>query len=70
MHVPHRAPESWAASLRRPRPPPTGAFGDGLHDNHYIGVARQLGYTGSTLESEHTMPDYHLATLAELVDAV
>jgi hypothetical protein len=33
-------------------------------------VARQLGYTGSTLESEHTMPDYHLATLAELVDAV
>ena len=55
----------------RPRPSqPSAGDGDGLHDNHYIGVARQLGYTGSTLESEHTMPDYHLATLAELVDAV
>ena len=34
--------------------------GDGLHDIHNIGVARQLGYTGGTLESEHTMPDYPL----------
>jgi hypothetical protein len=28
---------------------------DATADIHYIGVARQLGYTGSTLESEHTI---------------
>lgn len=50
---------------------------------HDIGVARQLGYTvcwierrkgmkgsGGTLESAHTVPDYHFGSLAELADAV
>ena len=50
---------------------------------HDIGVARRLGYTvcwierrmgmkgsGGTLESAHTTPDYHFATLAGLADAV
>ena len=49
---------------------------------HDIGVARQLGYTvcwierrmgmkgsGGTLESAHTVPDYHFPTLAALADA-
>lgn len=50
---------------------------------HDIGIARRLGITtawierrhgmkgsGGTLESEHTTPDYHYRTLAELADAV
>ncbi len=50
---------------------------------HDIGVAKRLGYTvcwierrrgqkgsGGTLESPHTVPDYHFGTLAELADAV
>ena len=50
---------------------------------HDIGIAKQLGITtawierrhgmkgsGGTIESEHTVPDYHFRTLAELADAV
>lgn len=50
---------------------------------HDIGVARQLGIrtawierrhgqkdSGGTIESAHTVPDYHFRTLAELADAV
>jgi putative hydrolase of the HAD superfamily len=50
---------------------------------HDIGVSKRLGITtcwierrhgqkgsGGTLESEHTRPDYHFHTLAELADAV
>jgi putative hydrolase of the HAD superfamily len=50
---------------------------------HDIGVARKLGYTvcwierrkgmkgsGGTIAAEHTKPDHHFATLAELADAV
>jgi putative hydrolase of the HAD superfamily len=50
---------------------------------HDIGIAKKLGITtawierrhgmkgsGGTLESEHTVPDYHFRTLAELADAV
>lgn len=50
---------------------------------HDIGVSKRLGITtcwierrhglkssGGTIESEHTVPDYHFRTLAELADAV
>lgn len=50
---------------------------------HDIGVARRLGITtcwierrqgqpgsGGTIEAEHTVPDFHFRTLAELADAV
>ncbi|KAF1021474.1 MAG: (S)-2-haloacid dehalogenase [Paracidovorax wautersii] len=50
---------------------------------HDIGIARQLGITscwierrhgkassGGTIEAEHTVPDYHFHTLAQLADAV
>ena len=50
---------------------------------HDIGVSKRLGIatsriepphglkdSGGTIESEHTVPDYHLRTLAELADAV
>ena len=50
---------------------------------HDIGVARRLGIdvcwierrhaqmgSGGTLESEHTVPDFHFHALAELADAV
>jgi putative hydrolase of the HAD superfamily len=50
---------------------------------HDIGVSKQLGITtcwierrhglkssGGTIESAHTVPDYHFHTLAELADAV
>jgi putative hydrolase of the HAD superfamily len=50
---------------------------------HDIGVSKRLGITtcwierrhglkdsGGTIESEHTVPDYHFHTLAELADAV
>jgi putative hydrolase of the HAD superfamily len=50
---------------------------------HDIGIAKQLGIavcwierrhglkdSGGTIESEHTVPDYHFRTLAELADAV
>ena len=50
---------------------------------HDIGIAKQLGIascwierrhgmkdSGGTIESEHTVPDWHFRTLAELADAV
>ncbi|SFE13677.1 HAD-IA family hydrolase [Paracidovorax konjaci] len=50
---------------------------------HDIGIARRLGIascwierrhgmkdSGGTIESEHTVPDYHFHTLAQLADAV
>ena len=50
---------------------------------HDIGIAKRLGITtawierrygmkgtGGTMESEHTQPDYHFRSLAELADAV
>ena len=50
---------------------------------HDIGIAKKLGIaacwierrhgmkdSGGTIESEHTVPDYHFRTLAELADAV
>ena len=50
---------------------------------HDIGISKQLGIatcwierrhgqkgSGGTIESEHTVPDYHFHTLAELADAV
>lgn len=50
---------------------------------HDIGIAKKLGVatcwierrhglkdSGGTIESEHTVPDYHFRTLAELADAV
>ena len=50
---------------------------------HDIGIAKRLGITtawierrhgmmgsGGTIESEHTVPDHHFLTLAELADAV